>query len=109
MRTEQTGERTRRARAPKRVLRGWAFVAGAASFAVPWVALSAVPRPPAAPQRVTPQVIDIRKVTRRIVIHDPAHTHVVAGSPPVRYVYVGGSGGGGGGGGGSVHTHCSTC
>ncbi len=102
------GGRVRPVRAPRRVVRGWAYVAGAVSLAVPWSALAALPKPPSAPQPAAPQVIDVRKVTRRIIIHDPPHAPAVAGGASVRYVYVGG-GGGGGGGGGTVHTHCSTC
>jgi hypothetical protein len=89
-------------------LRGWAYVAGAVSFAVPWSALAAVPKPPTTPRPAPPQVVDVKKLTRRIIIHDPPRAHVVTGGASVRYVYVGGGGGGGAASGG-VHTHCSTC
>ena len=103
-----SGRAGRRPRVSKRVLRRWAYVGGVVSFAVPWTALAAVPKPPASADPVPTQVIEVRKITRRVIVHDPPHAPASSGGPSVRYVYVGG-GGAGGGGGGVVHTRCSTC
>jgi hypothetical protein len=99
-------------RPPKRTLRRWAWGGGVATFVLPLAALGAVPKPPAAAEPQPAEVIEIHKVIRRIIIHDPPNAPLPASAPSVRVVYVGGRGGGsagGGGGGAPVHTRCSTC
>ena len=98
-----------RPRRSKRALRWWAYVGSALSFTVPWAVLTAAPQPHANGER-SPQVIEIHKITRRIIVQDrpDAPSGPAGGAPQVRYVYVGG-GSNGGGGGGAVHTRCSTC
>jgi hypothetical protein len=98
----------RRPRLSKRILRRWAYVGGAVSFAVPWFVLSAVPKPPASAgaAQQQPQVIEVHKILRRIVVADPPNAPARTSAQQVRYVSIGGSGGGGGS---VVHTKCSTC
>jgi hypothetical protein len=74
-------EAGRRPRASKRELRLWAWVAGGLAFLAPAAVLGAAPKPPqdAARAAERPRVV-IRKITRRIVITQPA------ASAPVRYV-----------------------
>jgi hypothetical protein len=80
-------------RASKRLLRAWAWLAGALAFLAPAAVLGAAPRPPEtgadAGQRPT---LVIRRVTRRIVITRPS------APAPVRYI----SGGSASSGSGSV-------
>ena len=100
-----------RPRRSKRALRRWAYLGGALSFTVPWAVLTAAPKPHATPGPRQQQVIEVRKITRRIIVQDPPDAPSApagGGAPQVRYVYVGGGSGGSGGGGG-VHTRCSTC
>jgi hypothetical protein len=99
-----------RPRRSKRALRWWAYLGSALSFAVPWAALTAAPRSHATTEPVQRQVIEVRKITRRIIVQERPEAPsapVIAGAPQVRYVYTGG--GSSGGGGGAVHTRCSTC
>jgi hypothetical protein len=105
------GAPARRPRVSKRVLRSWAVVGSAVSFTVPLAALQAAPRPQTPTQASQRRVIEVHKITKRIIIHDPPDVPSGGGGggggvPQVRYVYTGGGGGGGGGG---VHTSCSTC
>ena len=84
--TEARAEHKRRARVPKHVLRGWAWVAGALAFFSPWVVLGTAPRPATADAPARRPVVVIRKITRRVVIREAAKP------VPVRYVYSGGGG-----------------
>jgi hypothetical protein len=91
-------------------LRWWAYVGSALSFTVPWAALTAAPRPHTTTGAQHPQVIEVHKITRRIIVQDRPDAPsgpAAGGAPQVRYVYVGG--GSGASGGGVVHTRCSTC
>jgi hypothetical protein len=79
-------ERVRRPRASKRELRAWAWVAGALAFLAPAAVFGAAPKPPQDTAQETDRpALVIRKITRRIVITQPA------ASSPVRYVVAGGS------------------
>ena len=73
-------ERVPRARATRRELRAWAWVAGSLALVAPWAAITGSP-PPAAAGGERPVTV-IRRITRRIIITHPAQP---AG---VRYVYV---------------------
>ena len=104
-RAPEAGAGARRPRVSRRVLRGWAYVGGAVTFLVPWGALAAHPRPDDVKgAKPPPQLIEVRRITRRIIVQDPPHARAPSGGPTVRYVYVGGGGGGGG-----PSTHCSHC
>ena len=82
-----TDRPTRRPRLSRRALRALAWVAGGLAFASPFAALTVSPKPAAAESTKEPrQVILVRRITRRIVVH-PAPE-----KPPVRYVYVGNGG-----------------
>lgn len=76
-----------RRRLSRRALRAWAWVAGAATFASPAAALAVQPKPDVAAagtHEVRRPVIVVRKVTRRVIVREPAT------SGGVRYVYTGG-------------------
>lgn len=76
-------------RLSKRALRAWAWLAGALAFLSPWAVLGLSPRPQAgatAAQDARPVII-IRKITRRVIIHDAPKPQ------PIRYVTVGGGAG----------------
>ena len=80
-------EATRRRRLSRGALRAIAWVAGGAAFAAPFAALTVSPKPATADPgsgRDARRVIVVRKITRRVVVQQPAEP---AG---VRYVYVGG-------------------
>ncbi|MGH2578534.1 MAG: hypothetical protein ACRDG9_12420 [Actinomycetota bacterium] len=84
-----TDRATKPRRLSKRALRAWAWLAGALAFFSPWAFLGLSPRPPAgeaAAQTARPVII-IRKITRRVIIHDAPKPQ------PIRYVTVGGGGG----------------
>lgn len=80
-------------RASKRELRAWAWIAGGLAFLAPAAVLGAAPEPPrdAAPASGERPDILIRRVTRRIVITQPA------APAPARYVVSAGSASGGSG------------
>jgi len=81
-------ERAPRRRASKRALRTWAWITGGLAFLAPVAALGASPKPPADVAQGTTErpVVVIRKITKRIVVHEqPADA-------PVRYVYAPSSG-----------------
>jgi hypothetical protein len=84
-----TDARPKPRRLSKRLLRAWAWIAGALAFFTPWAVLGMSPKPaagaaaPAAGRRV----ILIRRITRRVIIQDAPK------SQPIRYVYSGGTSG----------------
>jgi hypothetical protein len=70
-------------RLSKRVIRVWAWAAGVASFAAPWVVLGASPRPEVASTAALPtQQVIIRKVIRHVQARAAP-----AAAPKVTYVY----------------------
>jgi hypothetical protein len=76
-----------RRRLSKRALRAWAWVAGAATFVSPAVALAVQPKPATAahaPTRAPRRAVVVRKITRRVIVTQPARPS------GVRYVVVGG-------------------
>jgi hypothetical protein len=86
---EMTDASSKARRLPKRLLRVWAWIAGALAFFTPWAVLGVSPKPPAgtaAPAAGRP-VILIRKITRRVIIQ------AAPKSQPIRYVYASGSSG----------------
>ncbi len=82
-------ERAKPRRLSKRVLRTWAWVAGAAAFFSPWTVLGLSPKPAANAAEGKPRrpVVIVRKITRRVIIQAAPKTQ------PVRYVYAPSSGG----------------
>ncbi len=81
---------TERAAKPKRlsrrVLRAWAWIAGALAFFSPWAILGISPRPATSASAQQPQrIVIVKKITRRIIIKDSPKPQ------PVQYVYSGGS------------------
>jgi hypothetical protein len=85
--------RTTRRRLSRRALRAWAWVAGIATFVSPAAALAIQPKPSVAAASATQArrpVVVVRKITRRVIVREPAR------SAPVRYVYAGGGSGGSG-------------
>ncbi len=77
----------RPSRASKRELRAWAWIAGGLAFLAPAAVIGASPVPPETAQ---PEAdIVVRKITRRIVIVEPA------AAAPVRYIPSAGSAPGG--------------
>lgn len=83
--TEEAPKAARRPRLSKRVLRAWAWIAGATAFFSAWAALGLSPKPAVSATGVADRpVVVVRKITRRIVITN-------APKPaPVHYVYAGG-------------------
>jgi hypothetical protein len=78
-------------RLSRRALRAWAWIAGLATFASPAAALAMQPKPSVAAAeaaRTRRPVIVVRKVTRRVIVREPA------ASGGIRYVYTGGGSGG---------------
>ena len=80
-------ERSPRARATRRELRAWAWVAGGLALVAPWAAIAEPPQEARA--RGDRPVVVVRKITRRVIVTHPAEP---AG---VRYVYVNGPSSGG--------------
>jgi len=70
-------DRARRRRASKRELRAWAWIAGGLAFFAPWAGLGASPKPAvtAASEGERP-VIVIHRITRRVIVHEPAEAPV---------------------------------
>ena len=83
-----TEKRAPRARATRRELRAWAWVAGGLALIAPWAAVADAPEASAGSEKRP--VLIVRKVTRRVVITYPAQP---AG---VQYVYVNGPSSGSG-------------
>jgi hypothetical protein len=83
-----TDPAAKRRRLSKRVLRAWAWLAGALAFFSPWAVLGLSPKPPpsAMAQPARPVII-IRRITRRVIIREAPKPQ------PVRYVTVGGGSG----------------
>jgi hypothetical protein len=83
--TDGSTKAAKRPRLSKRVLRAWAWIAGATAFFSAWAAIGLSPKPAvSAAGTVNRPVTIVRKITRRIVITN-------APKPaPVHYVYVGG-------------------
>ena len=85
--TEAGHGRPRQPRLSRKALRTWAWTAGAIAFFTPWAVLGGAPKPADASQPSSPRrVIVVRRITRRVVVHERAE------SAPVRYVYTGGGG-----------------
>jgi len=74
-------ERGRRPRASRRELRAWAWVAGGLALVAPWAVISGSPPPAAAADGKRPVTV-IRRITRRVIITQPAQP------ADVRYVYA---------------------
>jgi hypothetical protein len=72
----------RRRRASKRAIRVWAAAAGAVSFALPWAAIHAMPRPAATAP--VPQVVYV-PLGSRVVVVGPGSKN-----PGVRVIVAGG-------------------
>jgi len=81
---EKAAGRAKPRRHSKRMLRVWAWVAGAVAFFSPWTVLGLSPRPPASEAAGPTQrrVIIVRKITRRVIIREAPKDR------PVRYVYA---------------------
>ena len=77
-----TEERAPRARASRRELRAWAWVAGGLALMAPWAAVADAPEASAGGEGRP--VLVVRKITRRVIVTHPAQP---AG---VQYVYVNG-------------------
>ena len=82
--------RPARRRMPKRALRIFAWAAGLASFATPFAAIAASPKPTVATP--PPRQVIIRRIIRNVYTTTPvaASASSGGGAPQVRYVYVGG-------------------
>jgi hypothetical protein len=78
-------ERAPRRRASKRSLRAWAWITGGLAFLTPLGALAAAPAPPSDVAQGRPErpVLVIRKITKRVVVHErPAEAPVTYVSAP---------------------------
>lgn len=84
-----TDVRSKPRRLSKRLLRAWAWIAGALAFFTPWAVLGMSPKPAAdaAAPAAGGRVIVIRRITRRVIIQDAPKAQ------PIRYVYASGSSG----------------
>jgi len=79
-------DRPARRRFSKRALQAMAWVTGGLAFAAPLGALAASPKVAGAERaEQAPQLIVVRTITRRVVVH------AAPGTAPIRYVYVDGS------------------
>lgn len=90
-------EVAKRRRLSRGVLRALAWIAGGVTFASSFASLTVSPRPATASDTAPRprRVIIVRKITRRVIVHQAPDT-----SP--RYVYVGGGSSGSGSSGGST-------